>query len=205
MRTRTSSDGFAFAATFALAACGGASGAPGPNGPPVTEPAITDVERFMPLVAETVYSFETSVENSGERGMMVVAVDRPRPELATLTVGGKAQRLEIVKEGIRLAAGGWLLKAPLQRGSHFKGQFGEVTVKSIDDSVSVPAGHYTGCIVTVEESVAGTKKVTTTFCPDVGMVLLEAEGTIGDDYGHERAALKHYGKRVDVNDMVAPK
>jgi hypothetical protein len=182
-------------------ACGGAA-APGPNGAPVTQPKITDVERFMPLVAGTVYSYETSAEGSPERGILVVAVDRPRDGLATLTVGGKVQRLEIVPEGIRLATGGWLLKAPLEAGAHFRGQFGDVTVKGVDESVQVPAGTYRGCVVTTEESVAGQKKVTTTFCRDVGMVLLDAEGTIGDDYGRERAALKSFGKRVDVNDMA---
>jgi len=202
MCTRPSTElfGVALAGFCALAGCGAAPKTADPAAP-VSKAKVTSVERFMPLVAGTVYSFETTVENSNDKGVMMVAVDRPRDGMATLTVGGKVERLELVPEGIRLATGGWLLKSPLERGTRYRGGFGEVVVEAIDREVEVPAGRYRGCVVIIEESVTGRKKVTTTFCPDVGMVLMEAEGMIGNDYGHERAALKSYGKRVDINDM----
>lgn len=170
-----------------------------------TKPAITDVERYMPLKADTVYAFETLIENSGEKGVLMMHVERPRANQAVLTVGGKAQRLEIEKQGIRLANGGWLLKAPLEVAAHFKGQFGEVVVRSIDAQVQVPAGRYSGCVETIEESPAVKKRVVTVFCPDIGIVSLDAEGSVGDDYGRERAVLRSYGPRVDINTLPPEK
>jgi hypothetical protein len=170
-----------------------------------TKPAITDIERYMPLKADTVYAFETSIENSGEKGVLMMHVERPRANQAVLTVGGKAQRLEIAPQGIRLANGGWLLKAPLQVAAHFRGQFGEVVVRSTDATVDVPAGRFTGCVETIEESPAVKKRVTTVFCPDIGIVSLDAEGSIGDEFGRERALLRSYGPRVDINELPAGK
>jgi len=186
-------------------ACGGAPAAQNGSKLGPTQPAITDVERYMPLKGDTVYAFETQIENSGEKGVLMMHVDRPRADQAVLTVGGKAQRLEIAKQGIRIDNGGWLLKAPLSVAATFRGQFGEVVVRNIDAEVDVPAGHFKGCIETVEESTTVKKRVTTVFCPDIGIVSLEAEGAIGDDYGHEKALLRSYGPRVDINDLPPEK
>lgn len=188
-----------------LAGCGGGPAAQNESKLGPTKPSITDVERYMPLKADTVYAFETMTENSGEKGVLMMHVDRPRPNQAVLTVGGKAQRLELEPQGIRLSTGGWLLKAPLQPAAHFKGQFGEVVVRSIDATVEVPAGKFSGCVETIEESAAVKKRVTTVFCPDIGIVSLDAEGSIGDDYGRERAVLRSYGPRVDINSMPPAK
>ena len=188
-----------------LTACGGGSAQkPGATGDDA-QPVISDVQRYLPLTANTVFAFITEVENTGEKGVLMMSIDRPRPEHAVLMVGGKAQRLEIVPEGVRLATGGWLLKAPLSEGATFRGQFANVVVKSTNKSVEVPAGRFTGCIETVEEGVAVKKRVTTVFCPDVGIVLLDAEGAIGDDFGRERALLRSHGPRVDINDLPPQK
>ncbi len=189
---------------LAVVGCGGAAAQNDSKLGP-TEPVITDVERYMPLKADTVYAFETSIENSGEKGVLMMHVDRPRANQAVLVVGGKAQRLEIEKQGIRLSNGGWLLKAPLSVAAQFKGQFGQVVVRSTDATVDTPAGRFTGCVETTEESTAVQKRVTTVFCPDIGIVALDAEGTIGDDFGRERAVLRSYGPRVDINSLPAGK
>jgi hypothetical protein len=187
-----------------IQACGGntpESAAPKSSGPP----SVTDVERYCPLKADTVYQFETFSENTGEKGVLMMSVDRPTSKTATLMVGGRSQRLELDPAGIRLATGGWLLKAPLSAGARFRGQFGEVVVMSIDRAIEVPAGKFKGCVETKEESTAVQKRVTTVFCPDVGIVLLEAEGALGEgDFGRERASLKSHGPRVDINAPPPP-
>jgi hypothetical protein len=63
-----------------------------------------------------------------------------------------------------------------------------VEVTSVTTTVQVPAGRFTGCVQTVEQSTTAQRKVTTVFCPDIGITLLEVEGSIGDDYARERGA-----------------
>jgi hypothetical protein len=172
--------------------------------PPTERPASASgapagsVERYLPLRADTVLAFETWSENTNERGVLMMHVRRPRAGLVELDVGGRVQRLHVEPQGVRLATGGWLLKAPLEPGARFKGQFGEVEVSDVAASVEVPAGRFSGCVQTIEQSTSGQRKVTTVFCPDVGITLLEVEGSAGDDYDRERAALRSHGPRVDV-------
>jgi hypothetical protein len=55
-------------------------------------------------------------------------------------------------------------------------------------------------VETIEESQVAQRRVTTVFCPKVGIVSLEAKGKLGDDdYGRERAVLKSHGPKVDIN------
>lgn len=204
MRTPNTDRAWIAAALLALG-CGGGGASPGAATATGPTQVISDVQRFMPLAPNTVYAFATEVENTGEHGVLMMQVDRPNDTSAVLTVGGKAQRLELLPEGIRLATGGWLLKAPLQEGAAFKGQFGTVVVRSTDKSIEVPAGKFTGCVETVEESRVVQKRVTTVFCPDTGIVLLDAEGSIGDEFGRERALLRSYGPRVDINQLPPEK
>jgi len=180
----------------------------GPPAAPAERPSAeratqADVNRYLPLEHDTVFAYDTLSEATGETGVLVINITRPRPDMAELRVGGRAQRLDIVSDGIRHATGGYLLKSPLAVGARFKGQFGDVSVTALDRAVDVPAGKFTACAETVEEANAPVqKKVTTTFCPNVGMVLLVAEGMVEGAYATERATLRSFGPRVDLG---APK
>lgn len=178
--------------------------APAQSEAPAKQPErvpITDVERFLPFEPNTVSAFETRSENSGEKGVLMMQITRPRPDAVELDVGGKIQRLTIVAEGAQLTEGGWLLKAPLAEGATFKGQFGEVRITNMNRSIQVPAGNFEGCVETVEESQVAGRRVTTVFCPKVGIVSLEAEGKLGKEYGRQTAVLKSHGPKVDINAM----
>lgn len=153
----------------------------------------------MPLTHDTVFAYDTLSEATGETGLLVINITRPRPDMAELRVGGRAQRLEIVSDGIRHTTGGYLLKSPLAVGARYKGQFGDVRVTAVDRAIDVPAGKFSGCAETVEEASApAPKKVTTTYCPNVGMVLLVAEGMVEGAYATERATLRSFGPRLDL-------
>jgi hypothetical protein len=183
-----------------LAACGASAPAAEPaKAPPPAESG--DVERYLPLRADTVLAFDTVDEQTGERGAVMMQVRRPRLGLVELDVGGRVQRLSLDPNGARLVTGGWLLKAPLIPGARFKGQFGEVEVTSLTAAVQVPAGRFSGCLQTVEQSNNAERKVTTVFCPDVGITLLEVEGSTGEGYGRVRSELRSYGPRVNIDAM----
>ncbi|HMJ12750.1 MAG TPA: hypothetical protein VK524_15115 [Polyangiaceae bacterium] len=168
---------------------------------PASGPTNTsDVLRYMPLTNNTVYAYETSSEDTAERGVLMLRVRRPRENMAELGSGSRVQRLELGTDGIRHATGGHLLKSPLASGSTWQGQFGEVTVVTTDRALDVPAGKFSGCIETVEQARAPVqKKVKTVFCPEVGIALLEAEGMVDGNYTHERAALRSFGPAVDLS------
>src|SRR5258706_6494483 len=123
MSTRTSIELAAGGLVFASALGCGASANPEPKSKRAP-PEVSHVERYCPLVPDTVFAFETFSENTGEKGVLMMSVERPSSKTAVLTVGGKAQRLELDPNGIRLAIGGWLLKGPLSVGARVRGQFG---------------------------------------------------------------------------------
>jgi len=96
--------------------------------------------------------------------------------------------------------GGYFLKAPIEKGLTWKSKTGNVRLDGVDESVTVPAGHFEGCLRTVEETrdPGVYRVVRTTICPHVGLVGLDVEATT--DAGHERetAVLKSFGPRVDI-------
>jgi len=165
-------------------------------------PATQGVSRYLPLPDDTVYTYETYSESTGDTGVMMLVVSRPRPGLAELDVAGKIQRVEILADGVRHIAGGYLLQAPHTAGQRFRGAFGAVVVTGVDVSIQVPAGDFSGCVTTVEESrsAAASRRVTSVYCPDVGLVSLEAEAADDRELLAESYRLKAFAPRVDVTD-----
>jgi hypothetical protein len=115
-------------------------------------------------------------------------------------MGSRTERLQIEPDGIAQVEGGYLLKLPFSVGSTWKSKSGTVRVVAVDEEVTVPAGHFTGCMRTVEESRVGgaVRTVTSVFCSHVGLVSLEAEGGSDELHGRETALLKAFGPRVDL-------
>jgi len=156
--------------------------------------------RYMPLEPDTVFTYETQSEGRSEHGLLIVQVSRPREGRADLRMGSKTERLQIERDGIAHVEGGYLLKPPFAVGSTWKSKSGTVRVVAVDEEVKVPAGHFTGCMRTVEESrVAGTpRSVTSVFCAHVGLVTLEAKGGSEDGPSRETAILKSFGPSVNL-------
>jgi hypothetical protein len=149
-------------------------------------------------VGDTVLSFETEVEGSPDRGLLVMQVRRPRPDLAELKIGSKTHRLDVTKEGVRVVEGGWLLRFPLEVGATFPGQYGSVRVTRVGITVEVPAGRFEGCIET--EETTGASRTLTQYCPTVGIVQLEIESLSSDAPGREVARLKFHGPLLDLGE-----
>ncbi len=177
-----------------LAGCGSA----GPAASPSTG-AAQKTEPFwpyLPLLDDTVAAFETESVDTGERGILMMRIRRPRPGLAELDIGGRVQRLELTAEGARLAEGGWLLRGPLVAGQTYPGRNGPITILNADRSLTVPAGSYTHCLETQETSSAST--VRTVFCEGVGIAEIHVEGGSAQNPSALTARLKSYGPRIDI-------
>src|SRR5580692_1351730 len=147
----------------------------------------TPVERFFPLVDGMVYNYATMNE-VGEEGMLIARVFRADPKHGELRFPKGTKQFEFAAEGIVLAGseGGYVLKTPIAVGTSWRGEHGgQSRILKIDAAVDPPAGHYDGCVQTLEERGGDRPmKWATTFCPDVGVVLLEV--ATGGNY--ERAS-----------------
>jgi hypothetical protein len=104
-----------------------------------------------------------------------------------------------------------VLKLPLAVGTSWRsGYGGQIRIVSIAASIDTPAGHFDGCVQTVE-NLLGDKEApytqTTTFCPEVGMVEEEmVDVTAGAT--RDKRTLKSYAgpirMRQDGGDQLLP-
>jgi len=190
--------GALFAAISLTPACAAppAAQAPAPAAAP-EENAVSDAERFLPLHADTVFSYSTWVPENSEPELLILQVERPSPNHANLRSGGSVKRLELVPDGIRLVTGGYLLQLPLSEGADWAGPAGRVRVTGVDRVVTVAAGRFTGCLDTTESDSRGEtpRAILTTYCPGVGIV----QFSVDDGDRLQRFELKSFGPRVDVN------
>jgi hypothetical protein len=192
--------GALFSAIGLALACAEPPPARTPSSPAAREQrTLSDAERFLPLHADTVFSYSTWVTESSEPELLILQVERPSPNHANLRSGGSVKRLELVPDGIRLVTGGYLLKLPLQEGADWAGPAGRVRVTGVDRVVSVAAGRFTGCLDTTESDSRGAspRAILTTYCPGVGIV----QFSVDDGERQQRFELKSFGPRVDVNQI----
>jgi len=185
------------AALLWLLAAGCAAQQSAPASVPQTA-VINEVTRYLPLENETVFSYETYIEDTNERGIAVFEIKRPRPELAELSLAGQVRkRYYFEPAGVRSSHGGYLLKSPLSLNSEWTGDDGKVRVTNVSLSVDTPAGKFSGCLQTVEDAQLGaaTRKTTTVFCPGVGITVLEIEAAQDSTSVLQRLTLKAFGPR----------
>ncbi|CAN5911975.1 hypothetical protein BH11MYX4_BH11MYX4_11260 [soil metagenome] len=157
-------------------------------------PSVSSVDQYFPLEEGRLYHYVTT--ENGETGMLVARVHRTDPAHGELRLSNATKRFVYTPEGVAYDGGAFILKAPLDVGASWPGEHGGTTrVATTDASPKVQAGSYGSCIQTVEEGgrPQGSKYVTT-YCPGVGMVLLEIAVTGGE----ARAELKSYGMPVKI-------
>jgi hypothetical protein len=187
-----------------LAAC---SGSPrvGPAPEPVSaKPPESAVSRFLPLVDGTQWAYDVEEDETSNKGIFVTRARAMAGARFSLITGQRSRIVEVRAEGItRIETGSYLLRAPLAAGAEWPGDGGGVVrVGATDRIVDVPAGKFIGCLDTIEEQRGtGTeplRRVTTTYCPDVGIVLLHAEAWEKGRHVGERAVLRSFGKPVSL-------
>jgi hypothetical protein len=179
-------------------ACIGCAAAPAAPASPPPPAAVSELTRYVPFENDTVFSYETYIEDSNERGIAVFEIKRPRPELAELSLAGQVRkRYYFEPAGVRSSQGGYLLKSPLALNAEWTGDDGQVKVTSVNSNVDVPAGKFTGCLQTVEDAKLGaaTRKTTTVFCPGVGITVLEIAAEQEGMSVLQRLSLKAFGPR----------
>lgn len=193
----------AIAGLAGLVACGSAPGAPPAwlapgDGAKKDLASGTALERYFPLVDGMIYHYVTENE-MGEAGLLITRAGRTSERGGQLHFPTGSRRFEYVPDGVTVLVDGaptYVLKQPLAVGTTWRGEHGGTTrVLSIAASVEVPQGHFDGCVQTLEERLGDHPvKYATTFCPGVGVVMLEA----ASGASLERASLKSYAAPIDV-------
>lgn len=149
---------------------------------------------FFPLEEGRIYHYVTN--ENGETGMLVAKVHRTDASHGELRLSNATKRFAFKPDGVAYDGGAFILKTPLDVGTSWPGEHGGTTrIASTDAAPKVPAGTYASCVQTLEEGgrPAGST-YTTTYCPGVGMVLLE----IKVQGGEARAELKSYGMPMQL-------
>lgn len=174
-----------------LAACG--HSAPPPTAPVAPAPSGA-VERYFPLEEGKVYAY--AIDEGGETGMLVARVHRTDATHGELRMSNSTKRFVVSPDAVAYDDGRVILKAPLDVGATWPGEHGGTTkVASNDAAVKVPFGSFTGCVQTVEEGGRPPgSRYTTTYCPGIGMVLLD----VAVAGGEAKAELKSYGAPVNI-------
>jgi hypothetical protein len=160
----------------------------------------TPAERYFPLVDGTIYSYATESDTEG-RGVLTARVHRADATHGELVFTTGRKRFSYTPEGVRSEpSGNFVLAAPVVRGATFRGQNGGRAI--IEDTavvVTVKAGTFQGCVRVMEERGGDRRaRFVTVFCPDVGIVIVEAQSA--DNY--ERAELVSAGPAVQWKDGV---
>lgn len=176
------------AATWAC----GSTQTPEPTTP--APPKVGSVEQYFPLEEGKIYSYATN--EGGETGILTARVHRTDASHGELRLSNSTKRFVLSPDAVAYDDGRFILKAPLDVGASWPGEHGGTTkVTSTDASVKVPAGSYSGCVQTVEEGGRPPgSRYTTTYCPGIGMVLLEVAAAGGE----AKAELKSYGAPVQI-------
>jgi hypothetical protein len=162
---------------------------------PVRAASASAVEQYFPLEEGRIYSYATTENN--ETGMLVAKVHRTDATHGELRLSNATKRFVFSPGTVAYDTGAIILKAPLDVGATWPGEHGGTTrVVATDAAPKVPAGNYTSCVLTVEEGGRPPgSKYSTTYCPGVGMVVLEVHAAGGE----AKAELKSYGLPVKID------
>lgn len=150
------------------------------------------------MVDRAVYQWV--METDEGQDTLLGRVDRHSPNSGSLQLPGGTKQFEYVADGVKLVSHSlgpvYVLKQPVAMGNSWRGEHGgTVEIVQVDAVVEVPAGRFTGCVQTLETRGGDRPtRVATTYCPDTGIVLLEAAA----GSGMVRAELKSYGPPVDI-------
>jgi hypothetical protein len=163
----------------------------------------SEAERYFPLVDGNLYQYETVVYSdaaSAPTGLLMVRASRTSTDAGELRMPSGAKKFRYQTDGISTITKtgdiAYVLRLPLAAGATWLGERGGQTrIDATALNWTGPSGTYQGCVRTAEERRGDQPiSVKTTFCPDVGIVELEA----ASGANVEKAKLIHYGKPVDI-------
>jgi hypothetical protein len=131
--------------------------------------------------------------------MFMVRVRRTGPSSADLRTGATSKTLVFDAVSVRRQGGGILLRAPFDVGASWTGDRGQTRITDVQAVARVPAGTFQSCVKTVEEVGGDARgRITTVYCPDVGITSMQVEQWSGAEQTIETVELRAYGPPMDL-------
>jgi hypothetical protein len=153
-----------------LVGCGNGTGGTTPDTRPLT------AERLYPMGEGYIWTFDidTQTEITALGIVRVMGISGDAVRIAS--DGGEQHTYERRAEGIyRPESSTWLIQEPIAVGREWPAGGGRTArITSIDETVDVPAGHFTRCVEILEEGGDAGLHVRTVYCPDVGPAIVES-------------------------------
>jgi len=163
------------------------------------------VSRYLALFDGRIWAYDEEDEETKTGGIFVTRARKLTGARFSLTTGERARIVEMRADGVATENGIYLLKMPLAVGAEWPGEHGSnVRVAAVDKVVQVPAGTFAGCVETVENLASPMggenplRRITTQFCPDVGIASLRVEVWEQGKHAGERAVLRSFGEPVTI-------
>lgn len=163
------------AATILLGAqaCGGGHKVRGPRGP------IT-AHRLYPMQNENVWSYDVDTGQDTSTLAITRVLDVTNGQVQ-ITSGSDPVFYEIKADGIwKFDQLTWLIKNPIEVGNEWAAPKGATArIAATDERVETVAGKFSRCVRIEERGGSEQRHVDTTYCPDVGPVLIYTQVQLG--------------------------
>jgi hypothetical protein len=162
-------------------------------------------EHWYPLEKGAMWTFVVRLDVARDGMLSISRVTMRDGDDANVLTGDRAQSLRIVADGIvRVPSKAYLLKVPFALGDQWPGIEGAtVAVTQVDQTVTVEAGTFHGCVETTETrgDGMGAETLKTVYCPEVGPVAMESFAPGGEAMPPQRiiGKLRAYGPPLDLD------
>jgi len=156
-------------------------------------PADLSPTSLYPLREGAAWSYDVDA-GDGELVLATTRVLRVTGTQVEVVSGQAVLRYALLPDGIQRVDGGtYLIRAPVVLNKQWTGTMGsQARVTALNQDLQTPAGKFESCVVVAEEGGDSGRKVTTTYCPGVGPVVVVSEMEVRGKLLQVTAKLRGY-------------
>lgn len=158
-----------------------------------TRPTTPGVRSLYPLQKGNAWSYDVDT-GDGTAILAITRVTQVRGNVIEVVTGQTASHYELRPDGIwRVERRAYLLRAPVAVGQRWASGGGlTATITRTGVRVETTAGQFDRCVEIREEGTVTGGTIHTTYCPDVGPVLLRTETALSHSTARVQARLRGY-------------
>jgi hypothetical protein len=156
-------------------------------------PADLSPASLYPLREGAAWSYDVDA-GDGQPVLATTRVLRVSGTQVEVMSGQAVLRYALLPDGIQRVDGGtFLLRAPVALDTQWAGTMGsQARVTALDQVIQTPAGKFESCVAVTEQGGDSGRKVTTTYCPGVGPVVVVSEMEVRGKLLRVQATLRGY-------------